>query len=67
MYTEAHPASHRTPWNMGKIIGQKAPFRLREIWAIRIRLQLAHRKRDLALFNLGHRQQHSIPESFARG
>ena len=43
----------RVPWNKGKLIGQKAPLKLKEIWAIRIRLQLAHRARDLALFNLG--------------
>ena len=41
-----------TPWNKGKIVGQKAPLRLKDIWAIRIRLQLARRTRDLALFNL---------------
>ncbi len=29
---------HREPWNKGKLIGQKAPLRLKEIWAIRIRL-----------------------------
>jgi integrase len=43
----------RLPWNKGKLIGQKTPLKLKEIWAIRIRLQLAHRARDLALFNLG--------------
>jgi Domain of unknown function (DUF4263) len=43
----------RVPWNKGKLIGQKAPLKLKEIWAIRIRLQLARRARDLALFNLG--------------
>ncbi len=43
---------HREPWNKGKLIGQKAPLRLKEIWAIRIRLQLAERTRELALFNL---------------
>jgi hypothetical protein len=43
----------RVPWNKGKLIGQKAPLKLKEIWAIRIRLQLARRGRDLALFNLG--------------
>lgn len=37
----------------GKLIGQKAPLKLKEIWAIWIRLQLGHRARDLALFNLG--------------
>ena len=40
------------PWNKGKLVGQKLPLKLQEIWAIRIRLQLAHRRRDLALFNL---------------
>jgi integrase len=43
----------RIPWNKGKLIGQKAPLKLKEIWAIRIRLQLTRRARDLALFNLG--------------
>ena len=42
----------RTPWNKGKLVGQKPPLKLREIWAIRIRLQLARRTRDLALFNM---------------
>jgi hypothetical protein len=40
------------PWNKGKLIGQKYPLKLKEIWAIRIRLQLANRTRELALFNL---------------
>jgi integrase len=40
------------PWNKGKLVGQKAPFKLRGIWAIRIRLQLGGRMRELALFNL---------------
>ena len=43
---------HAAPWNKGKLIGQKSPLKLKEIWAIRIRLQLAKRTRDLALFNL---------------
>jgi integrase len=42
----------KTPWNKGKIVGQKAPFKLKEIWAIRVRLQLADRRRELTLFNL---------------
>src|SRR5205814_9936056 len=41
-----------TPWNKGKMLCQKPPLKLKEIWAIRIRLQLDHRTRDLALFNL---------------
>lgn len=41
-----------TPWNKGRLVGQKAPLKLKEIWAIRIRLQMADKARDLALFNL---------------
>ncbi|MBO6696910.1 MAG: tyrosine-type recombinase/integrase [Maricaulis sp.] len=40
------------PWNKGKLIGQKPPLKAREVWSIRIRLQIADHKRDLALFNL---------------
>lgn len=40
------------PISQGKHVGQKAPFKLREIRAIRVRLQLANRRRELALFNL---------------
>jgi len=43
----------KVPWNKGKIVGQKAPLKLKDIWAIRIRLQLGHRVRELALFDLG--------------
>lgn len=43
---------HREPWNKNKLVGQKSPLKLKEIWAIRIRLELSHRIRDLALFNL---------------
>lgn len=39
-------------WNKGKLVGQKTPLRLSDIWSIRVRLQLAGRARDLALFNL---------------
>src|SRR3954470_17297759 len=42
----------REPWNKGKLVGQKAPLKLRDIWAIRVRLQIADRVRDMALFNL---------------
>ena len=46
-----HRAS-RVPWNKGKITGQKPPLKRNEIWAIRVRLQIRRRARDLALFNL---------------
>jgi integrase len=41
------------PWNKGKLVGQKAPLKPKEVWAIRIRLQMEHQMRDLALFDLG--------------
>ena len=40
------------PWNKGKLIGQKLPLKLKEIWGIRIRLQMDKNIRELALFNL---------------
>src|SRR3984885_12345289 len=52
MESQKSTASVRSPWNKGKLVGQKAPLKLREIWAIRVRLQLAGRRRELALFNL---------------
>ena len=34
-------STHRhKPWNKGKLVGQKAPLRVKDIWAIRVRLQL---------------------------
>lgn len=52
MDSMANGATRLTPWNKGKLIGQKAPLKQREIWAIRIRLQLLKDLRELALFNL---------------
>ena len=45
-------SGRREPWNKGKLVGQKTPLKLRDIWAIRVRLEIGDRKRDLALFNL---------------
>jgi integrase len=42
----------RVPWNKSRLVGQKRPLKPKEVWAIRVRLQLENRKRDLALFNL---------------
>jgi integrase len=42
----------REPWNKGKLVGQKPPLKLKDIWAIRIHLQNGHSVRDLALFNI---------------
>ncbi len=46
----AKPA--RLPWNKRKLIGAKPPLRPSHVWSIRTKLQMADRKRDLALFNL---------------
>mgnify|MGYP000847455390 FL=1 len=43
---------HREAWNKGKLVGQKAPLKPKDIWAIRIHLQNTHEARDLAMFNL---------------
>ena len=42
---------HR-PWNKGRLVGQKPALKLKEIWSIRIRLQISAEARDLAMFNL---------------
>jgi len=44
--------TNQSPWNQGKLIGQKLPLKLKEIYSIRIRLEITDRVRDLALFNL---------------
>ena len=50
-------AVHREPWNKGKIVGQKTPFKLKDIWALRVRLQMESRVRELALSRLHARGQ----------
>jgi len=40
------------PWNKGKLTGAKPPLRPKHVWAVRTRLHLLKRFRDLALFNL---------------
>ena len=52
MDTEATTAGRAIPWNKGRLLGQKPLLKLKEIWAIRVRLRLDHRARELALFNL---------------
>ena len=44
--------SPQVPWNKGRLVGQKRPLRSKEVWAIRVRLQIKHQTRDLAMFNL---------------
>jgi hypothetical protein len=45
------PCRTNSPWNRGKLIGPKPPRKAKEIWSIRVSLQVAQRVRDLALFN----------------
>ena len=43
---------HRESCNKGKLVGQKPPLKLRDIWATRIHPRNEHQIRDLAMFNL---------------
>lgn len=45
------PLQH-APWNRGRLLGPKPPLKPRYIWEIRMRLKLAKRVRDLAMFDL---------------
>lgn len=50
---ESSPRSFsREPWNKGKLTGAKPPLRQKHVWAIRSKLQVEGRTRDLAMFNL---------------
>ena len=49
----AEQQAGRVAWNKGKLVGQKAPLKLKDVWAIRIRLQIQKRVRELALLDLG--------------
>ena len=40
------------PWNKGLLIGQKKPLEPKHVWSIRVRLEIARLRRDLAIFNL---------------
>jgi integrase len=50
--SEALIPSKHVPWNKGKLMGAKPPLRPKHVWSIRTKLQVADRKRDLAMFNL---------------
>src|SRR5438552_7310400 len=52
MDTSTRTTGRVMPWNKGKLLGQKLPLKLKGSWAMRIRLQLDQRTRELALFNL---------------
>lgn len=52
METPTEKQRSTKPWNKGKLVGQKPPLKLQEVWSIRIRLELQNDTRELALFNL---------------
>ena len=52
MYVSTNTLTSKRPWNKGKLTGQKPPLQPQQVWAIRTRLQLARKVRDLALFNI---------------
>ena len=54
MHTDSQPSlfPKNVPWNKGPFTGQKTPLKPKDVWAIRVRLQLQHRARDTVLFNL---------------
>ena len=46
-----HVTTPRVAWNKGRLVGPKPPLKPKHIWAIRTRLDLDGRIRDLAMFN----------------
>ena len=40
------------PWNKGLLVGQKKPLEPKHVWSMRVPLEIALSKRDLAIFNL---------------
>ena len=43
---------NRYPWNKGILVGQKRPLQPKNVWSIRVRLEMSGAIRELALFNL---------------
>jgi len=52
MFHRSNSNPPSVPWNKGKLMGQKLPLTMQEIWSIRMRLQSIGNLRDLTLFNL---------------
>ena len=46
------PLRPRRPWNKGILVGQKRPLQSKNVWSIRVRLEMSGAIRELALFNL---------------
>lgn len=53
MYLLEPPKPKHEPWNKGKLIGQKSPLKRKDIWTLRVKLELTPKhERGLAMFNL---------------
>ncbi len=52
MFRPKNLTTNKKPWNKGKLLGQKHPLSLKQIWSIRHCLKIEEQRRDLALFNL---------------
>jgi integrase len=52
MRDQKMPLTQRDPWNKGKFTGAKPPLGPKHVWAVRSKLQVEARTRDLAMFNL---------------
>ena len=52
METQTAIPENRAPWNKGKLTAQKPPLKLKEISAIRTRLQMSANVLERAMFNL---------------
>ncbi len=52
MKPNLHTSLTHEPWTKGRLVAREAPLKLKDIWAIRVRLQLSNDIRNLALFNL---------------
>ena len=52
MFTRKTKSNRNTPWNKGRLIGQKSPLSMQDVWSVRMKLRGENRLRDLALFNL---------------
>jgi len=52
MYELNSAIETRAAWNKNKLVGQKPPLKQKEVWEIRIRLEMKNRIRDLAMFNI---------------
>jgi integrase len=48
----ASDSTPKVPWNKGKLLGLKPLLQTKQVGAIRTKLQVEHRLRDLAMFNL---------------